>query len=176
MLCEKCGQKEATQTFLFALREISLCAACHARILDGFVRLQKVAEQYGKATRIPTLEEIIREIVAEDSQFASEAYQFVAEAMGEAFCQGFPEQSANELKIPTKQLIEAIKKLASKKFGKRARGIFTSWGVMKWSDFGDIVGRMQKARGPFFSALKFRRRDFQRRGDFDEVFPVSDRR
>jgi uncharacterized repeat protein (TIGR04138 family) len=175
MLCEKCGQRDATQSFMFGLHYINLCDACHARLLEGFERMRKVAEQYGTVTRIPSREEIIQQIVSEDSQFNSEAYKFVAEAMADAFCIGFPDETAEELKIPTTQLITAIRKLASKRFGTRARGIFKSWGVTKWSDFGTITGRMQKAGEGFFSALDFRKRDFQRHGDFDDVFPKTDR-
>jgi uncharacterized repeat protein (TIGR04138 family) len=197
MLCEKCGQNEATQTFMFGLRGINLCDACHARMLEGFERMRKVAERYGTVTRIPSLNEIIQRIIAKDSRFGSEPYEFVAEAMREAFCSWplgedfttltdikskIPKDKdglakmASKLRIPTKHLIDAFCKLASKKFGKRTIAIFSSWGVTKWSDFGEIVGRMQKANGPFFDALKFSKKDFERAGDFKNKFPSTDRR
>jgi uncharacterized repeat protein (TIGR04138 family) len=175
MLCKKCGRKEATEVFMWGLHEINLCDSCHEGIQGWFNRLGKLAEQCGTVTRIPSLKEIIQRIVIDDSRFASEAYEFVADAMAEAFCMGFPDEGASELKIPTKQLITAIEKLGSKRFGTRARAIFKSWGVIKWSGFGEIVDRMHKADASFFDALDFRKRDFQRRGSFDGAFPKTDR-
>jgi len=76
-----------------------------------------------------------------------------------------------EMKMPSKQLVVALQRLASEQFGKCATATFNSWGVTRWQDFAEIASRMQEAKIPLFGLLTFNREDFKSRGVLDDVFP-----
>ena len=158
----------------------------------------------GNATSIHTRQEVIESIVAEDSRFSAEIYEFVAEAMEKAFFEWVVKQGAEtekafaewslkhgfdgflfetqkdeetpvgelaNMNMPSEQLVVALQRLASERFGKCAAATFNSWGVTRWQDFAEVVSRMQEARVSLFGFLAFNREDFKSRGVLDDVFP-----
>jgi uncharacterized repeat protein (TIGR04138 family) len=180
MLCEKCGRQEATI-------HLTQCTS------PGGITFKKdLCEECGK-DEIPKLEfqstewsKAIEPILARDSRYSTEAYEFAFEAMHSAFAKwcserggqfgvflpmtGNDEMLANT-KIPSKLLVVALQRLASERFGKCATATFNLWGVTRWQDFAEIVSRMQEARVSLFGFLAFNREDFKSRGVLDDVFP-----
>jgi uncharacterized repeat protein (TIGR04138 family) len=168
-----------------------VCDSCAAILLEPSRKLQKLAEKYGTVTRIPTPKEIIQKIVEGDSRFSAEAYEFVAEAMKAALLEwhskrnakpeGFLSETRKDIEVPagkyvkmeisSKQLVVALQRLASERFGKCATATFNSWGVTCWQDFAEVVSRMREAKVSLFSILAFNREDFKGRGVLDDVFP-----
>ena len=185
MLCEKCGQREATRIIDFALLELNLCDTCYATLSASFEAIPKLT------TRFPATREFIQQMVAEDSRFSDEAFEFVIEAMHEAstaWCsehrtqiefwlretlkvKAAPISIPATLRIPARKLATALRRLASRQFGKCAADVFKSWGVTRWGDFGEIVSRLQRAKVPGFEMLEFREDDFAGRGVLDDIFP-----
>ena len=168
MLCEKCGQREA------------LIHVTQRAGPDGIIRQRDWCEECGK-DEVPKLEKILESqnaewlkalelILAKDSRYEAEAYEFVVEAMDNAFADWNAAEPA-DTKMPSKQLVVALQRLASERFGKCAAATFNLWGVTRWQDFGEIVSRMQEAK-MFPSALfEFNQDDFKSRGVLDDVFP-----
>jgi uncharacterized repeat protein (TIGR04138 family) len=176
VLCEKCHQREATQTTTFTGRETNLCDVCFEPVLE---RVQGLAEEYGAVAR--SSGDLISEIVAEDSRFNEEAYEFVVEAWKTAFVEWCSTTSAelggvspatwNDEKMPSKRLVVTLQRLASERFGKCATATFNSWGITCWQDFAEVVSRMQEAKASLFHLLALNRDDFKSRGVLDDVFP-----
>jgi uncharacterized repeat protein (TIGR04138 family) len=110
------------------------------------------------------------ELLAKDSPYDVEAYEFALEAMKNA-CTEWNAKEPADTKIPSKQLVVALQRLASERFGKCAVATFNLWGVTRWQDFAEIVSRMQEARVSLFPFLAFDKEDFKSRGVLDEVFP-----
>jgi uncharacterized repeat protein (TIGR04138 family) len=169
-----------------------VCDSCAAILLEPSRKLQELAEKYGTVTLIPTLEEIIGKIVAEDSRFSTEAYDFVAEAAKAAFSElvlkrnakpeGFSLETRKDnealvekfayVEMSSKHLVVALQRLASERFGKCAADTFNLWGITCWQDFAEIVSGMQ---GKFylFEGFVLNKEDFRSRGVLDDVFPES---
>jgi uncharacterized repeat protein (TIGR04138 family) len=178
---------EATQGF----NAWFVCDACAAILLEPSKKMQELAEKYGTVTRIPTPEEIIQKIVDGDSRFDAEAYEFAAQAMKAAFSEWCsknmpgaflletrkdeeaPTRKLADMEIPSKQLVVALQRLASERFGKCATATFNLWGITRWQDFAEIVSRMREANVSLFGLLAFNREDFKGRGVLDDVFPES---
>jgi uncharacterized repeat protein (TIGR04138 family) len=110
------------------------------------------------------------ELLAQDSPYDVEAYEFVLEAMKNAFAEWNVKEPA-DARMPSKQLVVALRRLASERFGKCAAATFNLWAVTRWQDFAEIVSRIQEARVSLFGFLAFNREDFKSRGVLDDVFP-----
>jgi uncharacterized repeat protein (TIGR04138 family) len=82
-----------------------------------------------------------------------------------------PIEEIADMKMPSEQLVVALRRLASERFGKCATATFNSWGVTRWQDFAEIVSRMQKAKISLFCFLVCSEEDFKGRGVLDDVFP-----
>jgi uncharacterized repeat protein (TIGR04138 family) len=111
------------------------------------------------------------ELLARDSPYDAEAYEFALEAMKNAFGEWNAKEPAGT-KMPSKQLVVALQRLASERFGKCAAATFNLWGVNRWQDFAEIVSRMQEAKVSLFAPLALDKEDFKSRGVLDDVFPV----
>ncbi len=110
------------------------------------------------------------ELLTKDSPYDTEAYEFALEAMNHAFAEwNAKEPAASEM--PSNQLVVALQRLASERFGKCAAATFNLWGVTRWQDFAEIVSRMREARVSLFLFLAFDKEDFKSRGVLDDVFP-----
>jgi uncharacterized repeat protein (TIGR04138 family) len=162
-LCQKCGTAPATQ----GIYDLMVCDSCAEVLLEPIEPSKLLAKQ----------EEIIKSIVAKDSRFSGEVYEFVAEAMGRAFHEWgskhreMPVGELAEMKMRGEQLVGALRRLASERFGKCAAATFNLWGVTRWQDFAEIVSRMQEAKLLPFGFLAFNKEDFKSRGVLDDVFP-----
>lgn len=169
MLCEKCGQQEAT---------IHLSQYTSP---DGITFYKALCEECGKE-EIPKFEKgpvspnapwsKAIELLAKDSPYDVEAYEFALEAMNNAFAEWNAKEPA-DTKMPSKQLVVGLQRLASERFGKCAAATFNLWGVNRWQDFAEIVARMQEAKVMLFLLLAFTKEDFKSRGVLDDVFPES---
>ena len=193
--CQKCGEVPATQ----GVGPLMVCDSC-AEVL------RRTYEWFQNVTSIPNRQEIIESIVAEDSRFSAEVYEFTAEAMERALSEWVPKQDTGmqkafeewfskhgidefsfetqkakempvggltDMKIPSEQLVVALRRLASERFGKCATATFNSWGITRWQDFAEVVSRMQEADISLFPILAFNRDDFKSRGVLDDVFPET---
>lgn len=143
-------------------------------MLEPSKKLNKLIEEYGTVTRIPTLNDVIEKALTEGSRFSGEAYQFVDEAMRGLSLKWTLDQVRTkhyEFEMPSERLVKALRELAAQKFGAQARGVFNSWGVASWPDFGEIVSQLQRAKIPDFSPVKFQKEDFRGQGIFDDIFP-----
>jgi len=178
---------EATQNVNFRW----VCDSCGAIVPEPLRKKQELIEKYGTATRIPGPKEIIQKIVDGDSRFSAEAYEFVVEAMGAALSEWIlkhgagsglispetrtdkeaPVEKLTTMEMPSKQLVVALRRLASERFGKCATATFNSWSITRWQDFAEVVYRMQEADISLFPILAFNREDFKSRGVLDDVFP-----
>ena len=110
------------------------------------------------------------EQVAQGSPYDAEAYEFVVEAMDNAFADWKAKEPAGA-RMPSKELVMALRRLASERFGKCAAATFNLWGVNQWQDFAEIVVRMREANLSLFDLLTFDKEDFKSRGVLDDVFP-----
>jgi uncharacterized repeat protein (TIGR04138 family) len=110
------------------------------------------------------------ELLAKDSPYDAEAYEFTLEAMNNAFAEWSAKESADS-KMPSQRLVVALRRLASERFGKCAAATFNLWGVTRWQDFAEVVSRMQEANIPLFRRFVFDQDDFKSRGVLDDVFP-----
>lgn len=184
MLCEKCEQREATIHLVQNTSPVgitfkkSLCEECGKEEVPKFEKLaESQSAEWSKA---------IESILAKDSRYTTEAYEFALEAMHNAFAEWYSEHSAEfeslsptmendktlvDLEMPNKQLVVALQRLASERFGKCATATFNLWGITCWQDFAEIVSRMQEAKISLFSILAFHKEDFRGRGALDDVFP-----
>ncbi len=110
------------------------------------------------------------ELLAKGSPYDAEAYEFALEATKNAFAEWNIKEPA-DAKMPSKQLVVALRRLASERFGKCAAATFNLWGVTRWQDFAEIVSRMQEAKVSLFLILVLNKEDFKSRGVLDDVFP-----
>ena len=168
MLCEKCGQREALIHVTQRtgpdgiIYQRDWCEECSA---DEVPKLEKTLEsqnaEWSKALDL---------ILARESRYDAEAYEFVVEAMDTAFAEWNTKEPTNT-KMPSKQLVVALRRLASERFGKCAAATFNLWGVTRWQDFGEIVFRMRDAKMLPPALFEFNQDDFKSRGALDDVFP-----
>jgi uncharacterized repeat protein (TIGR04138 family) len=109
------------------------------------------------------------ELLAKDSPYDAEAYEFALEAMNNAFAEWNAKEPAGT-KMPSDQLVVALQRLASERFGKCAAATFNLWGITSWQDFAEIASRMQ-GEVNLFQNLILNEEDFKSRGVLDDVFP-----
>jgi len=112
------------------------------------------------------------ELLAKGSPYDAEAYEFALEAMKNAFGEWNAKEPAGT-KMPSSQLVVALQRLASERFGKCAAATFNLWGVTRWQDFAEIASRMQEAKILPSALLEFNQDDFKSRGVLDDVFPET---
>ncbi|MEK7469326.1 MAG: Minf_1886 family protein [Planctomycetota bacterium] len=100
--------------------------------------------------------EMLRQIREKDPRFTAEAYAFTFQGL---------DYTMHEIKgkrqhVTGQDLLEGIRRLAAKEFGRLAPMVFKAWGVTKSSHFGDIVYNL-------IEAGVMSRRDEDKREDFD---------
>ena len=112
----------------------------------------------------PELMEKVRELIARDSRYRPEAYDFVRQGLDFA---------ARELGVQGHltggQLLQGIRMLAMKLYGPMARTVLEHWGVRRTEDFGEIVFNMVEV-GLLTKTESDSREDFIDVYDFEEVF------
>jgi uncharacterized repeat protein (TIGR04138 family) len=111
-----------------------------------------------------TFEDMVDNIIAQDSTYSPEAYVFLMEAL--RFTQKKIKRTGH---LSGAELLEGIREFGLEQFGPMTREVFSHWGVNSTEDFGKIVFNMVEnkllARTPTDSI-----EDFRNVYDFKEVF------
>jgi uncharacterized repeat protein (TIGR04138 family) len=117
----------------------------------------------------PKLDEVIRR----DPRYASEAYEFVFQAL--AFAQEqlgrVPSEGSStdqEYHLRGPELLAGVRDLALQEFGLMARTVFRMWGINSTADFGEIVFNLIDA-GLMSKTDEDDRLDFHNVYDLDEA-------
>ena len=123
------------------------------------------------------LDEVLDQILQEDSRYAREAYSFIADALEFTMQLLKKPASGPERHISGQELLEGVGQFALRQYGPMAKEVLAHWGVHKCEDFGEIVFHLVD-KGVFGKTEKDSRDDFKGGYDFDEVFvqPFSARK
>ena len=78
---------------------------------------------------------IVREIVARDSRYRAEAYDFVFEALDHTLTR----LGGSVRHVTGAEIMESVRLLALEQFGFLARAVLAQWGIRSTDDFGHIV-------------------------------------
>jgi len=165
MICAKCHLREATVHFnivdgdKFTKRD--LCEECSSTVIgapEGFELGDLVGLLQSDNLTYGTL---VRELLGAKARYPIEAYDFVGEAA--RWGQG-------ETPVVGRELLEALRELAIRKFGRRAKATLAEWKIFRTEDLGEIVFGMCDA-GLMAMQPGDSREDFKNRFDFDEAFP-----
>jgi len=113
------------------------------------------------------VENPLQEAVAKDPRYKPEAYIFVHDALGHTWA-----RLDERRHVTGRELLEGIKDLALKRYGRMAKAVLNSWGVKTTDDFGAIVFSLVDA-GLLSKTEEDRVEDFHDVYDFDEVFVRS---
>ena len=113
------------------------------------------------------MENPLQEAVAKDPRYKPEAYIFVHDALGHTWA-----RLDERRHVTGRELLEGIKDLALKRYGRMAKAVLNSWGVKTTDDFGAIVFNLVGA-GLLSKTEEDRVEDFHEVYDFDEVFVRS---
>jgi uncharacterized repeat protein (TIGR04138 family) len=117
----------------------------------------------------------LMEIVRHDPRYALEAYEFVFEALDHTH-QALGRPSADpaagdepgpEHHVTGQELVDGIRALALREFGRMARIVFRLWGVNRTDDFGEIVFNL-------IEAGMLNKTDSDQRGDFHDLFDFDE--
>lgn len=117
----------------------------------------------------PNFHHALSEILARDTRYHADAYQFVSEAL---------DYTVKKLEKPTSgpgrhvrgaELIEGLRQYAIEQFGPMAKTVLNYWGVYRCEDIGEIVFNMVDA-GILGKTDQDRKEDFAGGYDFDRAF------
>jgi uncharacterized repeat protein (TIGR04138 family) len=168
MICEQCNQREATvhftQIFGRTTQRTDLCVDC-AR---GMPHLANAL-----LSERPSRREILNAALGDNRHYPIEAYEFVCESLD--FCQKLQaEKDENQTihHVSGKELLEAFRQLAIRKFGKQAKAVLGSWKIHRTDDFGEIVFQMIDA-GTLRKQPEDTKEEFQNGFNFEEAFPET---
>src|SRR6266404_7956121 len=138
MICERCNQCEATVHLTQICDETTqithLCLDC-ARDMPHLAN--------ALLSERPSRREILNAALGDNRRCPIEAYEFVCESLD--FCQKIQaEKDENHTiqHVTGKELLDAFRQLALKKFGKQAKAVLGSWKIHRTEDFGEIVFQM----------------------------------
>ncbi|MBI3464634.1 MAG: hypothetical protein HY000_16505 [Planctomycetes bacterium] len=111
------------------------------------------------------------ELLETDRRYAPRAYAFVLEALRHAQVKlGRMEQPEEKARhVTAKELLDALRDLATEQFGLLAVTVLNGWGVRSTSDVGEIVFNLVRARH-MSKTESDQRRDFDEVYDFEDVF------
>ncbi len=130
----------------------------------------------------------MRDLLAEDTRFKIEAYQFIRESLqyahehiagsspgehqdfveAEEFDEDYESSDdTNPRHVTGQQLCESCRQYALQQYGYLAKIVLASWGIRQTGDFGDLVYNLIRIE-------QMRKSDTDRREDFDDVFCFDD--
>src|SRR5262245_50821907 len=119
--------------------------------------------------RHPTVSDIVRR----DSRYAYDAYEFLYRAL--RFTQdqlGIPPQPSGKEEaqrhVSGRQLLDGIRELAAREFGRMARVVLKNWGINQTEDFGNMVFNLVEA-GLLYRRPEDTLDDFRNAYDLDEA-------
>ena len=112
---------------------------------------------------------IIKGICLKDPRYDGDAYFFVREALDftSKMLNKPREGAARHVSGP--ELLEGIRAYALQEFGPMALTVFSSWGIKRTGDFGDIVFNLVET-GKLGKTDEDTKEDFANGYDFQEVF------
>ena len=112
----------------------------------------------------------VDEIIAKDSRYPFEAYEYVSQAVGKV-CRELAEDNNGETRrhISGKQLIDGLKVLLLKDFDRMAIDVLKLWNVNATDDIGNIVFNLVNAKLLGVSENDSID-DFKNQGDFYQMF------
>jgi uncharacterized repeat protein (TIGR04138 family) len=116
-----------------------------------------------------SFEEALELIRAKDPRYASDAYQFVREALDYTQKTIGRENRGRIRHVSGQELLGGIRDFALAQFGPMAMAVFEEWGIVKCHDFGEIVFNMVEI-GLLAKTDKDTRADFDGGYDFYEAF------
>lgn len=118
-----------------------------------------------------SLSEQIRHIRQKDERYEEAAYTFVLEALDYTI-----RKIGERRHLTGQELSLGIRQYAQEKFGLMARSVFSTWGIAKTDDFGEIVFNMI-SEGLMGKTEQDTREDFHNvydfKGAFDESYRVG---
>ena len=109
----------------------------------------------------------ITEIAKHDDRYAKEAYFFISESL--SFTQEMLDRKGH---VSGRELLEGMKRYATREFGYMARVVLESWGVRRTEDIGEIVFNMVN-HSLLGRTETDTREDFAEGYDFRKVFEES---
>jgi len=125
-----------------------------------------------------SFEEGVEQIVARDSRYDADAYDFLREALdftqkslgrAEKVRQRSGTSTDPDHHVSGQQLLNGIRDFAIQRFGPMTLTVFESWGIKGTEDFGEIVFNMV-GEGLLGKTDNDRPEDFKAVYDFDVVF------
>jgi uncharacterized repeat protein (TIGR04138 family) len=127
-----------------------------------------------------SFEEGVQQIVAKDSRYEADAYEFLREALD--FTQKSLGRNTEKTRaregaaaseighhVSGQQLLAGIREFAAQRYGPMTMMVFESWGVKRTDDFGEIVFNMV-GEGLLGKTDNDSREDFKGVYDFDTIF------
>lgn len=172
MLCQKCHERDATvhltQVVGDRMTKRDLCEVCGKVFVDAARSSASIS--FESLTRGSPLQIPYELMLATDPRYTKEAYDFVRAGLDWAQTKRCRESSTELAHISGTQLLEGLRELAIKSFGKQAKAQLNSWGIFKCEDFGEIVFNLVKA-DLLTKQDTDTKADFQGGYDFDTAFP-----
>jgi uncharacterized repeat protein (TIGR04138 family) len=112
-----------------------------------------------------SFEEVVERIVRKDPRFHPDSYEFLRQALDYTQQQlpGGVGSGGERSHVTGQQLLDGIRNFALREFGPMAQTVFSSWGVTRCEDFGEIVFNLIEHRF-------LRKRDTDTRGDFKAAY------
>jgi len=118
--------------------------------------------------------DVVQMICREDPRYERRAYFFLREALDhtvtsirKAEAKGGKKRETNH--VSGQELLEGIRDFALVQYGPMAQLVFTSWGIRRCADFGEMVYQLIE-HGVFSKTESDRKEDFADIYDFEEVF------
>lgn len=117
----------------------------------------------------PDFDETLNKLLAEDSRFHREAYQFVREGIDYAQRKIGKANRTKVRHVTGQELLGALRDYGLEQFGPLTATVLDEWGVRKCEDFGTIVFNMVE-RGLLSKTEDDSIEDFKVGYDFEEAF------
>jgi len=114
-------------------------------------------------------DEALEQILARDTRFHRDAYQFLREALDFTQRNQPREPRAKIRHVTGQELLDGIRRYALEQFGPMAITVLEEWGIRRCEDFGDMVFNMVEAR-LLAKTDQDSRDDFRGGYDFAEAF------
>ena len=119
----------------------------------------------------------LAEVARRDARYAYEAYEFLFQALHHTqkmLGREPPEEQRGQPAVESQhhvtgpELLDGVRDLALREFGRMARTVFQMWGIRGTADFGEIVFTLVEA-GLMSTTSDDRREDFHNVYDLDEA-------
>jgi uncharacterized repeat protein (TIGR04138 family) len=115
-------------------------------------------------------DEVVSLICKEDGRFDRKGYHFVRQGLDHTvkdLRKRDAKRAGRSLHVTGPELLDGLRAYALDQFGPLAKTVLASWGIMRCTDFGDIV----------FNLIEynvFSKTDQDRREDFSETYTFED--